>query len=56
MQSFPDWFVLGDAALTDAFKMVGNAVPPMLSHAIAGKVSHVLSRREARSTGGRRRA
>lgn len=56
VQSFPDWFVLGDAALTDAFKMIGNAVPPMLSYAIAGKVSHVLSRREAKSSEGRRRA
>ncbi|WP_160296783.1 DNA (cytosine-5-)-methyltransferase [Sphingomonas sp. ERG5] len=47
IQSFPDWFSFGDAALTDAFKMIGNAVPPMLSHAIAGRVAHVLSRREA---------
>ncbi|HLZ77144.1 DNA cytosine methyltransferase [Phenylobacterium sp.] len=46
IQSFPDWFAFGDAALTDAFKMIGNAVPPMLSHAIAAKVAHVLSRRE----------
>lgn len=47
IQSFPDWFSFGGAALTDAFKMVGNAVPPMLSYAIAGKVAHVLNRREA---------
>lgn len=44
VQSFPDWFSFGDAALTDAFKMIGNAVPPMLSHAIAMKVSGVLNR------------
>ncbi|MER9102674.1 DNA cytosine methyltransferase [Mesorhizobium sp. M0848] len=58
VQSFPDWFALGDAALTDAFKMVGNAVPPMLSYAIAGRVSHVLSQREAawRAGRGRQRA
>ena len=47
IQSFPDWFSFGDAALTDAFKMVGNAVPPMLSGMIAHKVSHVLARRDA---------
>jgi site-specific DNA-cytosine methylase len=46
IQSFPDWFVLEDAALTDAFKMIGNAVPPMLSHEIASRVARVLSARE----------
>jgi site-specific DNA-cytosine methylase len=58
IQSFPDWFSFGGTALTDAFKMIGNAVPPMLSHAIAGKVAHVLNRRDAvreakRSSGSR---
>lgn len=43
IQSFPDWFSFGDAALTDAFKMIGNAVPPMLSYAIATKVANVLA-------------
>ncbi len=43
IQSFPDWFAFGDAALTDAFKMIGNAVPPMLSHAIAAKVVRILT-------------
>ncbi|MFG1345480.1 DNA cytosine methyltransferase [Xanthobacter autotrophicus DSM 431] len=56
IQSFPDWFSFGSAALTDAFRMVGNAVPPMLSHAIAGKVAHVLSRREADRGAGRLKA
>ncbi|CAO3416060.1 DNA-cytosine methyltransferase (EC 2.1.1.37) [Azospirillum endophyticum] len=46
IQSFPDWFAFGDASLTDAFKMIGNAVPPMLSHEIATRVAHVLHRRE----------
>jgi len=45
VQTFPDWFSFGDAALTDAFKMVGNAVPPLLSHGIAAKVSLVLASR-----------
>lgn len=47
IQSFPDWFAFGGVALTDAFKMIGNAVPPMLSHAIAGRVAHALHRRDA---------
>ncbi|MFT4053844.1 MAG: DNA cytosine methyltransferase [Novosphingobium sp.] len=46
VQAFPDWFAFGNAALTDAFKMIGNAVPPMLSHMIAGRVAHVLHRHE----------
>lgn len=44
IQSFPDWFSFGDAALTDAFKMIGNAVPPMLSNAIAVRVARVIER------------
>jgi len=47
VQTFPDWFAFGDAALTDAFKMVGNAVPPLLSHGIAAQVARVLADREA---------
>lgn len=56
IQSFPDWFSFGGVALTDAFRMVGNAVPPMLSHAIAGRVAHVLARREAARNAGRLKA
>jgi site-specific DNA-cytosine methylase len=51
IQSFPDWFVLEGTALTDAFKMIGNAVPPMLSCSIAGRVAHLLSKREALELG-----
>ncbi|MNY53988.1 Modification methylase AplI [compost metagenome] len=46
VQSFPDWFEFGEAALTDAFKMIGNAVPPLLSHGVADRVAGVLARRE----------
>jgi site-specific DNA-cytosine methylase len=46
IQSFPDWFAFGGVALTEAFKMIGNAVPPMLSHAIADRVAHLLHRAE----------
>ncbi|QWG14295.1 DNA cytosine methyltransferase [Bradyrhizobium sediminis] len=43
IQSFPDWFTLQETALTDGFKMIGNAVPPMLSYGIANRVARVLS-------------
>lgn len=44
VQTFPDWFSFGDIALTDALKMIGNAVPPLLSHCIATRVAEVLGR------------
>lgn len=53
IQSFPDWFVLEGAPLTDAFKMIGNAVPPMLSHGIASRVASILSARETALESGR---
>ncbi len=56
VQTFPDWFSLADVALTDAFKMIGNAVPPMLSHAIAIKVSKVLQNKAEVSAQKKQRA
>lgn len=56
VQTFPDWFAFGEAALTDAFKMVGNAVPPLLSHAIAGRVAVVLAQRQDVRAAAERRA
>ncbi len=50
VQAFPDWFSFGDAALTEAYKMIGNAVPPMLSHLIAARVAQALHRRETKAT------
>jgi DNA-cytosine methyltransferase len=47
IQSFPDWFSFAEVALTDAFRMIGNAVPPLLSSAIAGQVARVLMDRNA---------
>lgn len=47
IQSFPDWFAFGGTALTEAYRMIGNAVPPMISHLIASRVAHALHRREA---------
>lgn len=43
VQTFPDWFAFGDVSLTDAFRMIGNAVPPMLSGAIAERVAAALA-------------
>jgi site-specific DNA-cytosine methylase len=47
VQTFPDWFSFGGVALTDALKMIGNAVPPLLSHRIASRVATTLARRGA---------
>ena len=47
IQSFPDWFAFSGTALTEAYRMIGNAVPPMISHLIAGRVAHALHQREA---------
>jgi site-specific DNA-cytosine methylase len=46
VQTFPDWFCFGDVALTDALKMIGNAVPPLLSHRIAARIAATLALRE----------
>jgi site-specific DNA-cytosine methylase len=46
VQTFPDWFSFGDIALTDALKMIGNAVPPLLSHRIAARIAAMLALRE----------
>jgi site-specific DNA-cytosine methylase len=43
IQTFPDWYSLQVAALTDAFRMIGNAVPPRLSHAIARRAARALA-------------
>jgi site-specific DNA-cytosine methylase len=45
VQTFPDWYSFGSIALTDALKMIGNAVPPLLSNRIASRVAIALSRR-----------
>jgi site-specific DNA-cytosine methylase len=42
IQTFPDWFSFAGVALTDGFKMVGNAVPPLLSNALAARIARVL--------------
>lgn len=47
VQTFPDWFSFGGVALTEALKMIGNAVPPLLSHCIAVRVAATLAHRSA---------
>ena len=42
VQTFPDWFSFGDVSLTDALKMIGNAVPPLLSYQIAKRTAALL--------------
>jgi site-specific DNA-cytosine methylase len=42
VQTFPDWFSFGSLSLVDAFKAVGNAVPPLLAAQMASRVAQVL--------------
>jgi len=42
LQSFPDGFVFA-GTMNPAFRQIGNAVPPLLSHAIALKVASALN-------------
>jgi len=43
IQSFPDWFVF-PAAQTHAFRLIGNAVPPLVAEAVGRKVFDFLAR------------
>ncbi len=42
IQTFPDWFELGSSGFVDAFRIVGNAVPPLLGAQLAGRLAQVL--------------
>lgn len=42
IQSFPDWFSFGSLGMVDAFRVIGNAVPPLLSYQLAGRVAQIL--------------
>jgi len=44
LQSFPDSFLF-QCSMGDAFTQIGNAVPPLLARAIAGKLAEILSGR-----------
>jgi DNA (cytosine-5)-methyltransferase 1 len=41
VQSFPDWFQF-PVARTHAFRLIGNAVPPLVSETVAGAVGRLL--------------
>jgi DNA-cytosine methyltransferase len=44
VQSFPDDYRFGSVGLVDGFRVVGNAVPPLLSLQFAQRVAQVLSK------------
>lgn len=42
IQTFPDWYRFGSVGLVDGFRVIGNAVPPLLSTQLALRVGTVL--------------
>jgi site-specific DNA-cytosine methylase len=44
IQSFPDWFSFSCLGLVDAFRVIGNAVPPLVSRQMADRISQILIR------------
>lgn len=46
IQTFPDWFSFGNLGLVDAFRVIGNAVPPLLSLQFADRVAQLMSLEE----------
>jgi site-specific DNA-cytosine methylase len=42
IQTFPDWFKFEKVGLVEGFRMIGNAVPPLLSHQFAERIVSVL--------------
>ena len=44
IQTFPDWFDLSPVGFSDGYRVIGNAVPPLLSHALAGRTLEFLRR------------
>ena len=43
VQTFPDWYGFGCLGLVDAFRVIGNAVPPFLGYQMATRVAQILS-------------
>ncbi len=43
IQSFPDWFSFAGQTLTETFRMIGNAVPPLLSSMLASQIAATLA-------------
>jgi site-specific DNA-cytosine methylase len=50
IQTFPDWYSFGALGLVEAFRVVGNAVPPFLSHQLAERVAHVICAQQVDAT------
>lgn len=50
IQTFPDNFIFEYDNIKDAYKMIGNAVPPRLGREIAKSILNVLDRVEIQST------
>lgn len=42
VQTFPDWYRFGSVGLVDGYRVIGNAVPPLLSAQLALQVGAVL--------------
>jgi site-specific DNA-cytosine methylase len=42
IQSFPDWFSFENCGFVDGFRMIGNAVPPLLSRQFAERISAII--------------
>jgi len=51
LQGFPDGFefLLAGVSIGDAYRLIGNAVPPPLSYAIAGQIREMLTTERRRS-------
>lgn len=41
IQTFPDFFQFGGEGVVEAYSMIGNAVPPLLSHYFASRLSQL---------------
>ncbi|MEW5848025.1 MAG: DNA cytosine methyltransferase [Myxococcota bacterium] len=43
VQTFPDWYALSAVGLVDAFRAVGNAVPPFIAFQIGARLAQLLA-------------
>jgi DNA (cytosine-5)-methyltransferase 1 len=42
IQSFPDDFIFSGRSIADKYKVIGNAIPPVLAHTVAKALDSVL--------------
>lgn len=52
VQTFPDWYDFGSVGLVDGYRIVGNAVPPLLSSQFAMRVAVLLELANAAKSAG----